>query len=221
MVEHQPSKLITRVRFPSPAPFNMNFEIVLATTNQHKADEYRALLSKHGITLYSFKDLNLTLPKVKEDGKTFLDNALIKAKAAAKIVNMPVLADDSGLCIKALNDFPGIKTARFAKKCGSQINANHKIVNMLKYKDHSASFHCVIALLNVKKEPLIFIGNANGKISDEYHNEESFGYDPIFISDEVGTTFHLMDKKKKNEVSHRAKACKKLITALKLYGYIK
>lgn len=199
----------------------MNFEIVLATTNQHKTDEYRAMLSKHGITVYSFKDLNIDLPEIVEDGKTFFDNALKKAQVAAKLVKMPVLADDSGLCLKALDDFPGIKTARFAKECGSQINANHKIIEMLKGKDHQAAFHCTIVLMNVKKEPLVFTGIANGKIANEYRNEESFGYDPIFISDEKGVTFHALDKKIKNEISHRGKAVKKLITALKLYGYIR
>ncbi len=198
----------------------MNFEIVIASTNQHKVDEYRAILSKHGITLYSFKDLNLSLPEVEENGKTFEENAIIKAKAAAKLVKFPVLADDSGLCLKALNGFPGIRTARFAKECGNQIEANRSIVKKLEGKDHTAEFHCVIALANINKEPLIFEGIAEGKISERYNDEISFEYDPIFISKEKNISFHNLDKKVKNEISHRALACKKLITMLKIRGYI-
>lgn len=199
----------------------MNFEIVIASTNQHKVDEYRAILSKHGITLYSFKDLNINLPDVEENGKSFEENAIIKANAAAKIVKFPVIADDSGLCIETLNGFPGIRTARFAKECGSQINANKEIIKRLENCDNrNASFHCVIALANIKKEPLIFEGIAEGSIVKQYQNEVSFGYDPIFISKEKNVTFHNLDKNIKNEVSHRALACKKLITMLKIYGYI-
>jgi len=198
----------------------MNFEIVIASTNQHKVDEYRSILSKHGITLYSFKDLNLSLPDVDENGNTFEENAIIKANAAAKLVKFPVIADDSGLCVHALNDFPGIRTARFAKECGSQIEANRQLVNKLNGLDRSASFHCVIALANLQNKPLIFEGIAEGSIAKEYHDEISFGYDPIFISKEKNISFHNLDKKVKNEISHRALACKKLITTLKIYGYI-
>ncbi|MCQ2792274.1 MAG: RdgB/HAM1 family non-canonical purine NTP pyrophosphatase [Bacilli bacterium] len=198
----------------------MNFEIVLATNNQHKVDEYRSILSKYGITLYSFPDLNLVMPEVKEDGKTFKDNAIKKALAAAKIVKFPVIADDSGLCLKALKGFPGIKTARFAKSCGNQINANQEIVDRLKGKDHHATFNCTIALVNLAHEPLIFEGVVKGKIVDEYNKENGFGYDPIFIPEGKSVTFFHLDKKIKNEISHRALACKKLITTLKVNNLI-
>jgi len=199
----------------------MNFEIVLASTNKHKVEEYRSILSKHGITLYSFSDLNLTLPEVEENGKTFEENAIIKAEAAAKLVRFPVIADDSGLTIEALNNKPGIKTARFAKECGSQIAANNKIIELLKdKKNRNASFHCVIALINLTDNPLIFEGEAKGEITKTYNNETSFGYDPIFFSLEANETFHNLDKDKKNVISHRAKACKKLLTMLKVNNLI-
>ena len=199
----------------------MNFELVIATTNKHKVEEYRNILSKHGITLYSFTDLNITLPEVVEDGLTFKENALKKVIAASKLVKMPVIADDSGLCIKALKGFPGILTARFASECGGQINANKKIVELLKdKKDKSAKFKCVIALANLAESPLIFEGDVEGRIADTYKGETSFGYDPIFISNEVNKTFHVIDKKIKNDISHRANACKKLITMLKVNNLI-
>lgn len=198
----------------------MNFEIVLASSNPHKVKEYREILSKHGITVYSFKDLNLDLPEVKEDGKTFEENAIKKALHAAKYVRFPVLADDSGLSLKALKGFPGIKTARFAKECGSQINANKEIIKRLEGKSHDATFTCVIALANLANQPLIFEGIVKGKIVDSYQEETSFGYDPIFIPEGKSITFHHIDKKNKNEISHRALACKKLITALKVSNLI-
>lgn len=198
----------------------MNFEIVIATSNQDKTNEYRKILSKHGITVYSFKDLNIDLPDVKEDGKTFEENAIIKALHAARYVKLPVLADDSGLCLKALNGFPGIKTARFAKECGNQIKANQEIIKRLEGKNHDASFHCVIALANLAEKPLIFEGIVEGKISESYHNETSFGYDPIFIPNGKSITFHQLDSKIKNEISHRALACQKLITTLKINNLI-
>ncbi len=242
----------------------MNFELVIATTNEHKVKEYREILSPHGITVYSFKDLNIDLPDVNENGRTFTKNATIKALEAAKLVRLPVIADDSGLCIKALKGFPGIKTARFTKEAGGQINANQKIVKRLINKDHSASFKCVIALANLTDKPLIFEGQVDGKIADKYLNEVSFGYDPIFIPDGYNKSFHALDHKVsslgyvsnfkgeckwneavvrniidnerrcgkiiawktftpsyldhkvKNQISHRANACKKLVTMLKI-----
>lgn len=198
----------------------MNFEIVLASSNPHKVKEYREILSKHGITLYSFSDLNLNLPDVKEDGKTFEENAIKKALSAAKYVRFPVIADDSGLSLKALKGFPGIKTARFAKECGNQINANKEIIKRLKGKSHEATFTCVIALVNLADKPLLFEGVVKGKIAETYQGETSFGYDPIFIPDTKSVTFYHLDKKTKNEISHRALACKKLITALKINNLI-
>ncbi|MCQ2795424.1 MAG: RdgB/HAM1 family non-canonical purine NTP pyrophosphatase [Bacilli bacterium] len=198
----------------------MNFEVVLASTNPHKVKEYREILSKHGITVYSFSDLNLDLPDVKEDGNTFEENAIKKALSAAKYVRFPVIADDSGLSLKALKGFPGIKTARFAKECGNQINANKEIIKRLEGKSHEATFTCVIALANLADKPLIFEGVVKGKISDIYKGETSFGYDPIFIPDGKSKTFYHIDKKIKNEISHRALACKKLITTLKINNLI-
>ncbi len=198
----------------------MNFEIVLASTNKHKVNEYREILNKHGITVYSFSDLNIELPEVEENGNTFEENAKIKAEFAAKYTKFPVIADDSGLCIKALDNFPGIRTARFAKECGSQINANKEIIKRLENKDHSATFHCVIALANLDKNTLIFEGEVKGKIAPSYKEETSFGYDPIFIPDGESITFHLIDKNIKIEISHRALACKKLIYTLKIKGLI-
>ena len=198
----------------------MNFEIVLASSNPHKVKEYREILSKHGITVYSFSDLNLNLPDVEENGKTFEENAIKKALNAAKYVRFPVIADDSGLSLKALNGFPGIKTARFAKECGNQINANKEIIKRLEGKSHDATFTCVIALANLADKPLIFEGVVKGKIVNQYQNKTSFGYDPIFIPEGKSVTFHDIDKKIKNEISHRALACKKLITTLKINNLI-
>ena len=199
----------------------MNFEIVVATTNKHKMKEYREILAPHGITLYSFSDLNITLPDVEENGTNYEENALIKVNACKDIVKFPVLSDDSGLEVESLDNKPGLNTARFAKECGGQILANNKIVETCSKENRNAKFKCVISLANLTNKPLIFEGVCEGKIKEEYNNEESFGYDPIFIENTSGKLFSDLAGKEKNKLSHRGKACKKLITYLKLYGYIK
>lgn len=199
----------------------MNFEIVVATTNKHKMKEYREILAPHGITLYSFSDLNITLPEVDENGKNYEENALIKVNAAKDIVKFPVLSDDSGLEVESLDNKPGLNTARFASDCGSQINANNKIVNDCDKTNRNAKFICCITLANLSAKPLVFQGVCEGRIRDEYHNEESFGYDPIFIENSTNKLFSEIEGKEKNKLSHRGKACKKLLTFLKLNGYIK
>jgi len=189
-------------------------KLVLATSNPNKVKEYNDILLKHDIEVISFKDLNIVLPDVKEDGKTFKDNALIKALHAAKLTSLPVIADDSGLCIKALNDFPGLYSARYAQECGGFRNACSELVNKLNGLEHSASFHCVIALCNWAKEPIVFEATAKGQIVDKYNNETSFGYDPIFKPDEANDTYHNISKEIKDQISHRAKACELLIKYL-------
>lgn len=199
----------------------MNFEIVVATTNKHKMKEYREILSPFGITLYSFSDLNISLPDVEENGTNYEENALIKVNACKDIVKFPVLSDDSGLEVESLDNKPGLNTARFAKECGGQILANRKIVETCSKENRNAKFKCVISLANLSEKPLIFEGVCEGKITDKYNDEESFGYDPIFVENTTNELFSKIEGKTKNKLSHRGKACKKLITYLKIMGYIR
>ena len=198
----------------------MNYEIVLATNNKHKLKEVREILSPHKIIVYGLSDLSSKLPDVEENGTTYAENALIKARAVQKITSMPIISDDSGLEISALNNEPGLHSARYASSLGGHDNAIKEILERLKDKeDRSARFVCDIVLLNVEDKPLVFEGIAKGHIAQEKMGEGGFGYDPIFISDETGECFALM-KENKNTISHRAKALKKLLTYLKINGFV-
>ena len=198
----------------------MNYEIILATNNKHKLKEVREILSPHKIVVYGLSDLNIKLPEVEENGTTYYENALIKAKAVQAFTTMPIIADDSGLEITALNNEPGLHSARYAESLGGHDNAIKEILKRLEDKeDRSARFVCDIVLLNTDSKPLLFEGIAEGKIAKEKMGEGGFGYDPVFISDETGECFALMQDNK-NTVSHRAKALKKLLTYLKINGFV-
>lgn len=199
----------------------MNYEIVLATTNKHKLQEVRQILSPHKIVVYGLNDLGLKVEDVEENGKTYAENALIKAKAVQKVTSFPIIADDSGLEIISLDNRPGMFSARYASEMGGHDKAIAQILEDLKDKDdRSAQFVCDIVLLNVEDKPLIFEGIAKGSIATEKMGEGGFGYDPIFISDETKECFGTMSQAQKNTVSHRAKALKKLLTYLRINGFI-
>ena len=198
----------------------MNYEIILATNNKHKLKEVREILSPHKIVVYGLSDLNIKLPDIEENGTTYYENALIKAKAVQAFTTMPIIADDSGLEITALNNEPGLHSARYAESLGGHDNAIKEILKRLEDKeDRSARFVCDIVLLNTDSKPLLFEGIAKGKIAKEKMGEGGFGYDPVFISDETGECFALMQENK-NTVSHRAKALKKLLTYLRINGFV-
>lgn len=198
----------------------MNYEIILATNNKHKLQEVREILSPHKIVVYALSDLNIKLPEIEENGKNYAENALIKAKAVQQFTTMPIISDDSGLEITALNNEPGLHSARYAASLGGHDNAIQEILNRLKDKeDRSARFVCDIVLLNTEDKPCIFEGIAEGRIAEQKMGDGGFGYDPIFISNETNECFALM-KDNKNAVSHRAKALKKLLTYLKINGFV-
>ena len=198
----------------------MNFELILATNNKHKLKEVREILSPYNIIVYGLNDLNIKPKEVEENGKNYAENALIKAKAVQELTTMPVIADDSGLEISALNNEPGLHSARYASSLGGHDNAIKEILKRLEdKKDRSARFVCDIVLLNVGDKPLTFEGVAKGQIAKEKMGEGGFGYDPIFISDETKTCFALMGQEK-NTISHRAKALKSLVIYLKINGFV-
>ena len=200
----------------------MNYEIVLATNNKHKLQEVREILSPCGIVVYSPRDLNMDVPEPIENGKTYYENALIKAKNLAKYTIFPVIADDSGLEVEAMDDKPGIYSARFATECGGHDKAIQTILDNLKDKDNrKARFICDIVLVNVEDKPLLFEGIVEGEIADQTYGEKGFGYDPVFICKEANKCYGLMQNTEKNIYSHRAKALKKLVTYLRINGLIK
>ena len=200
----------------------MHFEILFASSNKHKVDEVRKILAPHGITVYGLKDLSLDIEDVEENGTTYKENALIKARAAQKVSNIPLFADDSGLEVTALGNIPGIHSARFAEEKGGHHNAMNEILEGLKNKeDRSARFVCDIVLLNVEDRPLYFSSVVEGTIAHHMEGTNGFGYDPIFICDELGKSYALLSEEEKNTVSHRAKSLKKMLTYLKINGLIR
>lgn len=200
----------------------MNYEIVLATNNKHKLQEVREILSPCGIIVYSPRDLNMTVPEPEENGTTYYENALIKAQNLAKYTIFPVIADDSGLEVEAMDNKPGLHSARFATECGGHDKAIQTILDNLKDKENrKARFICDIVLVNVEDRPLRFEGIVEGEIASTPQGEKGFGYDPIFISTEANKCYGIMMDKEKNIYSHRAKALKKLLTYLRINGLIK
>lgn len=191
------------------------FELVVATNNAHKVKEYQEMFLGYDIKFYSMKDLGIVC-NPEENGKTYEENSLIKASALAKLTKLPVIADDSGLNVVALNNFPGIYSSRYADSYGGNKVANLELIKKLKpYQDKSAFFACLITLMNVEEKPVQFKGICRGKILDKPVGEGGFGYDPIFYSNEAKIAFGEASPEIKNKYSHRAKAVGQLIEYLK------
>ena len=196
------------------------FELVVATNNAHKVKEYQEMFEGYDIKFYSMKDLGIVCNPV-EDGETYEANSLIKASALAKLTKLPVIADDSGLNVVALNNFPGIHSSRFADSFGGNKVANLELIKKLQpYEDKSAFFTCLITLMNVEDKPVQFRGICKGHILDKPVGDGGFGYDPIFYSEEANMAFGEASPEIKNKYSHRAKAVQQLVEYLKNKGLI-
>ena len=191
------------------------FDLLVASNNQHKIKEYQEMFCGYEVKVHSPEELGINV-NPDENGTTYEENSLIKAKALAECTKMPVIADDSGLNVVALNNFPGIHSSRFADSWGGNAVANLKLIEKLaEFPDKSAFFTCVITLLNVEDKPVVFKGICPGKILDKPQGEGGFGYDPIFYSNEAKQCFGTAPEEIKNKYSHRAKAMEQLIEYLK------
>lgn len=182
-------------------------KIVFATGNKHKLEEINEISKGSGIEfILPQNDFNPV-----ENGRTFEENSLIKAKAAYS--GMMTLADDSGLCVEALNGAPGLYSARYA---GSQDEKINKILEELKpHKNRKAKFVCVMTLLDEKGEVLyVSKGECFGRIAQKRSGKNGFGYDPVFIVGEGNLTMADMSEEEKNKISHRAIALKDIISKI-------
>ena len=189
-------------------------KILIGTHNDGKFKEIACLVSKK-YKKVSPKTLKIHSPK--ETGKSFSSNSRLKAKFFSKDVDYPVIADDSGLCIKALHNKPGIYSARLAKKHGSFHKAMKVILNKLRNKkDRSATFICSLSFKYPKKKIITVVGKVHGKISKKILGKKGFGYDPIFIPNHQKKTFGQMLKLKKINIDHRYIAFKKLKNKIKI-----
>lgn len=179
-------------------------KLVLATTNQHKIEEFRLFLANHKIQILSLSDF-APVQAPEENGTSFLQNAELKAKYYADKFNMPVLSDDSGIVVKSLKGEPGVRSARYAGEKADGVENNKLLMkNLQNTADRSAYFQCVLALCLPKEKRLVFfIGKCYGKIINEYNGEKGFGYDPIFKPDGREETFSKINSVEKNLISHR------------------
>ncbi len=186
-------------------------EIIIASHNHGKINEFKQMLEPLGVVVYSADDLNL--PDVEESGTTFVENATIKAETLSAISNKPCLADDSGLCVDALKGRPGVYSARYAPNRDFNLGMNMLIEELIKgnYSDWSAHFSCVLALKEPQKSTKIFEGRVDGLITKNKRGTNGFGFDPIFIPKGFNKTFAEMSTEEKAQLSHRGKAIKSFL----------
>ena len=183
-------------------------KILIGTHNQGKFKEIAYLISKK---YRKVSPLSLKIKSPKETGKTFSSNSKLKVNFFSKFVNYPVISDDSGLCISALNNKPGIYSARLAKKYGGFFEAMKIILKKLeKKKNRAATFVCSLSYKNEKNKVTSVEGKIYGKISTKILGKKGFGYDSIFIPNKKNLTFGQMPKTKKINMDHRFVAFKKL-----------
>lgn len=196
--------------------------LLLATTNRHKLEEYRAIFSDLPLKLLSLRDVHLDLD-VEETGQTFAENAELKARAYAQAAGMLCLADDSGLEIDALGGAPGVLSARFAGKETSYAERFRLILAQLQglpEERRTARFRCAIALAEPSGYSRVVEGVIEGVIADRPRGEHGFGYDPIFLVPELRKTMAELTPEQKKRISHRGRAAQAARMLLENWPYL-
>lgn len=187
-------------------------ELLIATKNKGKVREFEQLFVPLGYKVKSLLDIENAIDVV-EDGKTFQENAIKKAETISKLLNIPTLADDSGLVVDALQGRPGVYSARYAG-IGKDDKANlEKVLEELSGvpdQKRNARFHCSLALAIPGKATIVVDGTCEGVITKEPKGSEGFGYDPIMYIPSLEKTMAELSKEEKNKISHRSMALKKL-----------
>lgn len=181
-------------------------KIIIATRNKGKVKEFKAMLEAEGFSVLSLDDLEKEVPEIKETGSTFQANAQIKAETVASLCQAPVIADDSGLIVDALEGRPGVYSARYAGEYADDKQNYEKVLSELKSYDgktRSARFVAVLALAIPEKKTIFFEGHCEGEIAEEAKGEFGFGYDPIFIPKGYDVTMAELSEETKNKISHR------------------
>lgn len=201
----------------------MSFQkIVLASNNKGKLTEFQSLFDVANLGVHIVPQGELGIADAVEDGLSFIENAIIKARHASRESNLPALADDSGLCVPVLGNLPGIYSARFAGEHGNDAANNAKLLEEL--KSHRGDepvvgkFVCVLAFVRHADDPLPIVvqGEWAGEILTEPVGEHGFGYDPLFWLPQLGKSSAELEKHEKNAISHRGQALARLIGALKM-----
>ena len=192
---------------------------LIATQNKHKKVEFERILSPLGVEIKTAGDLNVDLPDVEETGTTFEENALLKARSGCEVSGYPTLADDSGLCVDALNGAPGIFSARYSSDTdenGDDKANNAKLLRELANvpdEQRTAHYACAIAAVFPDGREFTVLGTVEGKIGYEEKGQGGFGYDPLFLYD--GLTYAEVPPAVKDETSHRSVALHRMCDILK------
>jgi len=197
---------------------NTGNKTVLASGNTGKLKEFQQLLSGSGI--HVIPQSEFAIPDADETGLSFVENAILKARHAAKLSGLPAIADDSGLEVDALNGAPGIYSARFSGNDATDEENNQKLLELLervKKEERTARFQCLLVYMRHAQDPtpLICQGTWEGRITFQGKGENGFGYDPLFFIPEQGCHSAELPKEIKNRISHRGKAMQLLLENLK------
>lgn len=192
-------------------------KFVLATHNPGKLKEMSAILSRFGVEVVSPKDLGITVD-VEETGTTFAENAMLKAKAVCAAAGLPAIADDSGLCVDALNGGPGVYSARYGGEGLDDKGRYMLLLNNLRGQTtRAAHFACAIACAFPNGDELTAEGRCDGTIAFAPMGEGGFGYDPVFFVPEKAKTFGQLTAEEKSAISHRGKALADFVEKLATY----
>ncbi|MSN25646.1 MAG: XTP/dITP diphosphatase [Geobacter sp.] len=197
--------------------------LVVATRNRGKIKELEVLLGGLVTKIMSSADLE-GFPDTIEDGDTFKDNALKKAREASAFSGLSALADDSGLIVDALDGLPGVLSARFAGVGGGDAANNDLLLMKMKgvpLESRRAAFLCVLAFVSPQGVERTFVGRVGGQILESPRGTEGFGYDPLFLVDGSGCSMAELDLEQKNVISHRGQAFRQFLEFYKEYGQIK
>ncbi len=192
----------------------MNF--VLASQNKHKAKEIESILGQ-GFSIITMDETEAKGIDIEENGETFEENALIKARAVAKATKLPTIADDSGICVDALGGKPGVRTARFAGENATDDENIDKLLAELSgvpEEKRGAYFACCIAVVFPSGEEKTFFGKCEGRILTKRFGENGFGYDPVFFVPEYGCSMAELSSEVKNSISHRSRALSTMMKGL-------
>ena len=192
-------------------------ELVLASGNKGKLAEFQRLLEGLDVQIHSMKEYP-EIGEIVEDGSTFAENALIKARAVCKATGKPAMADDSGLAVDALNGAPGIYSARFAGEQRSDADNNAKVLQLLEDVEdgkRTARFFCVIAIVLPDGREYTVEGTCEGTILRALRGEGGFGYDPLFYVESLDKTFAELTMEEKNRISHRGHANRKAVEIIR------
>lgn len=189
-------------------------EIMIATSNAHKVEEFREMLEPLGFQVRSLLGLNEQI-EIEETGTTFAENAMIKAETVHARLGIPVISDDSGLEVDAMDKAPGVYSARFLGYDTAYEVKNQFIMDQVKGKTRSARYVCAIAYVEKDGTAHVFTGVVEGEIADHARGDKGFGYDPIFYYPPYAATLAEVSEEQKNAISHRGRALAQLISYMK------